>query len=252
MPEEVTHEPLEVILCNFFNFDNGGNFVGAEREIREALQKWDQKRIQDELSQYDITWKFNPPLAPWMGGAMESMVKLTKKALRSVIRDRIFTEESLHTFILEVESTINSRPLTPLSDDINDFEALTPNHFLLGRASPNLPIIYSPQHNNLKSKWKQVQSTLNEFWKRWAKEYLPTINERAKWRHPIRNVQEGDLVVISEKDIQRYKWPLARVISVITSDDGITRVAKVKTSDGSIYTRPTGSLGLLEKGTASD
>ncbi|XP_066911613.1 uncharacterized protein [Clytia hemisphaerica] len=34
--------------------DNGTNFVGAEREIREALAKWDQKRIQDELSQYDI------------------------------------------------------------------------------------------------------------------------------------------------------------------------------------------------------
>lgn len=117
----------------------------------------------------------------------------------------------------------------------------------MGRASPNQPILLNTEQTNcLKSKWKQVQSTLGQFWERWTKEYLPTINERAKWRHPTRNVQEGDLVVISERDTPRYKWPLARVIAVIVSDDGITRVAKVKTPDGTIYTRPTGSLGLLE------
>ena len=29
----------------------------------------------------------------------------------------------------------------PVSDDLNNFKALTPNHFLLGRASPNHPIV---------------------------------------------------------------------------------------------------------------
>ena len=27
-------------------------------------------------------WKFNPPLAPWMGGAMEFVVKIKKKIVK--------------------------------------------------------------------------------------------------------------------------------------------------------------------------
>ena len=57
-------------------------------------------------------WKFNPPSAPWMGGVMESMVKITKKLLRSIVRD-----EALSIFLTEVEGIINSRPLTIASND---------------------------------------------------------------------------------------------------------------------------------------
>ena len=41
----------------------------------------------------------------------------------------------MYTILLEIEETINSRPITPVSDDINDFQPLTPNHFLIGRLS---------------------------------------------------------------------------------------------------------------------
>ena len=224
--------------------DNGTNFVGAERELREALQKLDQLRITNELSANSIEWKFNPPIAPWMGGAMESMVKLTKRALRSTMKDRMFTEESLHTLLLEVEATLNSRPLTSVSDDLNDFEALTPNHFLLGRASPNHPIV--TEDSCLRRKWRQVQTSLNLFWSRWIKEYLPSLNERTKWRQDTRNMRSGDLVVIKDSSMLRHKWPLGRVVDVIPSSDGRTRVAVVKRSDGSTLTRAVGRLGLLE------
>ena len=46
-----------------------------------------------------------------MGDCMEVMVKVTKKALKLTVKDRLFTEEALSTFLLEVESIINSRPL---------------------------------------------------------------------------------------------------------------------------------------------
>ena len=68
---------------------------------------------------------------------MEAMVKLTKKALKAIVKDRLFTEEPLSTFLTEVESIINSRPLTPASDDIDDLEPITPNHLLLDIPSPN-------------------------------------------------------------------------------------------------------------------
>ena len=70
-----------------------------------------------------------------MGGAWESIVKLTKKALRIVTHDRPIYKDSLSTFITEIESVLNSRPSTSVIDDPNDYNVLTPNHFTLGRQS---------------------------------------------------------------------------------------------------------------------
>ena len=60
-----------------------------------------------------------------MGGAIESIVKLTKRAIKVTINDHVLTEETLVNLLAEIESIINSRPLTPLSNDPNDLEALT-------------------------------------------------------------------------------------------------------------------------------
>ena len=57
--------------------------------------------------------------------------------LKAVVKDRLLHEDTLHTLLLEIESIVNSRPLTSVSDNINDLEPLTPNHFLIGRSSPN-------------------------------------------------------------------------------------------------------------------
>ena len=56
-----------------------------------------------------------------MGGAWESIVKLTKEALRIATNDRPMYEDSLLIFITETESVLNSWPLTSVTDDPNDF-----------------------------------------------------------------------------------------------------------------------------------
>ena len=76
-------------------------------------------------------WKFNPLSALWTAVAREAMVKKTKKELKSVVRDQVFAVEALSAFLTEVESIINSRPLTAASDDINDLELITPYHLLI-------------------------------------------------------------------------------------------------------------------------
>lgn len=92
---------------------NGSNFVGAERELRKVLKTLDQSKIYNHLNNQSIQWKLIPPACPWMGGAREALVKITKKAVRAVTHYRIVYEESLVIFLTEVESTLNSRPLTP-------------------------------------------------------------------------------------------------------------------------------------------
>ena len=63
-----------------------------------------------------------------MNGAMKAIVKITKKHLNTITRNHLFNDETLCTYLTEIESIINGRPLTHLSDDINYFEVLPPNH----------------------------------------------------------------------------------------------------------------------------
>ena len=67
----------------------------------------------------------------------------TKEVLKSIIRDRIFTDESFSTFLTDVKRIINSHPLTAASDDINDLEPITLNHLLIVKSNPNYRLCIS-------------------------------------------------------------------------------------------------------------
>ncbi|XP_028317687.1 uncharacterized protein LOC114472566 [Gouania willdenowi] len=119
--------------------DNGTNFVGTERELREAVQAMDKAKIQSTLVTKGITWLFNPPAASHFGGIWERQIKTIRKVLNSVVKQQTIDEEGLHTLMCEVEAIINSRPITRVSDDPNDLEALSPNHLLLMKVKTPLP-----------------------------------------------------------------------------------------------------------------
>ena len=57
----------------------------------------------------------------------------------ATLREKNLDEEGLQTFFCECEAILNSRPITMPSNDINDLEALTPQHLLLLKTNPNLP-----------------------------------------------------------------------------------------------------------------
>ena len=151
------------------------------------------------------------------------------------------------TLLTEVESIVNSRPLTELSDDINDLEALTPNHFLLGKSTRSVPIgTYTDKDLCSKKRWKQVQTLADHYWKRFRKKYLPTITKRGKWRECERDIKVGDLVLLIEQNIPRGSWPLARVLRVYPGKDELVRVADIRTKS-TVLTRPITKLCLLEE-----
>ena len=67
--------------------------------------------------------------------------------------------EVLYTTLYEVESLLNSRLLTNISDDVSDYEFLAHNHFLIGELTPNfLPGIFTDKEINLRCKWRSVQA----------------------------------------------------------------------------------------------
>ena len=95
--------------------DNGTNFVGAERELRELVEALDADRITQETSKYhSIDWKFNPPYAPHFGGVFEVLIKSAKKAIKVILGDADVTNEELHTAICGTERLLNSRPITQI------------------------------------------------------------------------------------------------------------------------------------------
>ena len=68
------------------------------------------------------------------GGRYGIPSKDYQKCLKGALKDCIVTEETFHTYLMEIESIVNSGPLTPITNNPDDIESLTPNHFLVGRA----------------------------------------------------------------------------------------------------------------------
>ena len=122
-------------LRNIYS-DNGSR---AKRNLRKCLDGMDQAKISDTLSQDRIQWFFNPPSALHFGGVWERLVKSAKKALKIILNGQLLNDETLLLLMAEIESLLHSQLLTHVSIDPQDLEAITPNHFLIGRNSPNVP-----------------------------------------------------------------------------------------------------------------
>ncbi|XP_055605705.1 uncharacterized protein LOC129753880 [Uranotaenia lowii] len=110
------------------------------KHLLEKLHSQDYHReIVGKCAEQGIQWHFNPPAAPHFGGLWEAAVKSSKRHLLKVIRENAASYEDLNTLFIKIEVCIYSRPLTPLSDDPNDFAPLAPGHFLVDRALLQLP-----------------------------------------------------------------------------------------------------------------
>ena len=228
--------------------DNGTNFVGAERELRELVEALDQDEILQKTCRYhQIDWKFNPPSAPHFGGVFDARIKSAKRALRAILRDADVTDEELQTAMCGAESLLNSRPITYVSSDPNDLIPLTPNHFIVGQLGGQ----FAPEASELeqvfnpRKRWHRIQQLIGDFWRRWRRELLPTLNVRKKWFKPHRNFEQGDVVVLAEPKANRREWILGRITQTYPGADGLVRVAKVRVGDAE-YLRPIHRLCPLE------
>ena len=104
--------------------------MGAERSLKEELQRFDRHYIQDHLRQRNIVWHFKPPIPSHMGGAWERLIRSCLRVLTALLSEQTLSDEGLLTLIVEVEAILNSRPLTPIALDPSSDGPLTPNHLL--------------------------------------------------------------------------------------------------------------------------
>ncbi|XP_063967618.1 uncharacterized protein LOC129271341 [Lytechinus pictus] len=228
--------------------DNGTNFKGGHKELKESLAALNDSKVGNLLTQKGIEWRFNPPLASHMGGVWERVIRSVRKILGGLLHQQVMSDEALVTLMTEVEAILNARPLTPLSMDPKDEEPLTPNHLLLLRNNPSLPPgIFTKDESYGRRRWRHVQFIADQFWKRWVKEYLPLLQPRQKWTREKRNFEQDDLVLVADDNAPRGQWPLGKIVATYPDKQG--RVRQVEVRIGSKYfRRPISKLCLLEEG----
>ena len=136
--------------------------------------------------------------------------------------------------MIEVEGTLNSRPLTYTYEKLDE-DVLTPSHLIHGRRLKSLPDenIEEAVENetNCSKRFRHMTFRLVHFWNRWRKEYLPDLREFHKAKSSSENrkpVEVGDVVIVFEENKKRAQWKTAVVERLIKGKDEIIRGAEVR------------------------
>jgi len=174
--------------------------------------------------QHGVTWKFNVPCAPWWGGFFDSMVRSVKPCLTKTFGTARVDYEEFETTLVEVEGILNSRPLTYVTEDIE--EPLTPSSLCIGSRllSPTRnPQVVSAQGNSatLSRRQRYLDTVLKHFWNRWRKEDLTELREhhRGKKTPQTRVIKKGDVVCVHEEFTPLQSWKISLVQDLITGRD---------------------------------
>ena len=233
---------------NFYS-DNGTNLKGADAEMKREMERI-RKEMDNGLMEKGIEWTFIPPHAAHYGGTWERIVGLFKRHIKALETGEALNIDVFTTVITEIEAILNRRPLTAISTDSRDCEALTPAHILypatFAHSSTSLTAYSSPTAAEaLRSAWKKAQARVNSFWKKWSQEYVVMLHDRKKWEKTSKDLSVGDLVLIVDDQLARHAWKLGRIVD-IEGDATHIRKAMVKRADGKLLHRDRTKLVHLE------
>ena len=133
---------------------------------------------------------------------------------------------------------MNSRPLTPLTDDPADLSVLTPATLLIRRPTflitePNVVQENVPPLQ----RWKRTTQLMQRIWERWSQDYLQQLQKRVKWKSRQPSLRVEDLVLIRQELTSPSRRLLARIINVHVGQDNLVHVATVRTATTTL-TRP--------------
>ncbi|XP_076036934.1 uncharacterized protein LOC143022552 [Oratosquilla oratoria] len=232
--------------------DRGTNFVGAVKALNLLAITDEGGDVNSFLSSQGCTWLFNPPHASHMGGAWERMVGIVRNIMNVILTNhhpKALTHEVLVTFFAEVCKIVNSRPLVPVSSDPSSPFILSPSILLTQKT--DIPVTL-PEEIDIKavykSQWKHVHHLAEEFWKRWKKEYLSSLQPRRKWVNSSPNVKVDDVVLVKNQECPQGQWPLGIVNKVFPGKDDLVRKVQVRVvvnNKAHEYVRPISELVLL-------
>ena len=266
--------------------DCGSNFKGAHDELKSIMKIVDKKQLErlgisavlegnTVLAQefnaidktkvaavmsrrnIDIKWNFNSPGASNQGGAWERLIKDTKRIKAALImkgfegvpalRHRKPSDFELGTILCEVESILNSRPMTKISTNPDDWGTLTPQAILTGCLDIMSPVDVFNKADQYRANWRYTQVVAVQFWERWLTLYLPWLQVRSKWRSKKPNLKVGDVVMLLDVETEgRMTYPKARIIETFPDQFENVRNVRVQLADGRRFKRALNKIVPLE------
>lgn len=218
--------------CSKIFSDNGTCFDGCDHQL-QAIVRQHNATAEEHCRVRSIQWTFTTPRAPHAGGVYEIAIKLVKHHVKRVIGESLFTFEEFQTILCKIEAVLNSRPLTPLTNNPNDLAVLTPGHFLIGR-----PLCSIPQRKFLNAqltlikRWDRVQQAQQSFWALWYRDYLHDKQIRPQDFRDEKKVDIGSLVLINDSNLPPLKWLVGRIIRIFPGKDGVVRAVRLHTAHG--------------------
>ena len=136
----------------------------------------------------------------------------------------------LQTYVSNATRIVNDRPLTSLSDDPLDYNAISPASILTPSLDPALPIGHPHSTDHLRRDFWYNMALAQRFWERWIKFYLPQLQHRKKWLKIVDNIKVGQLVLVAGPGDFNTRGRISRVLSQIRKGKAIVRRAIVKVS----------------------
>ena len=190
-----------------------------------------------------------------MGGIWEHQIRSARAILNSLlqIHGHSLDEESLQTLMTET-AIVNSWLLTV--ETINDGQSpmqISLNNILTMKTKMVMPPpgVFQKPDLYCRSRWRRIQHLSNEFWSRWRKEFIQTLQERQKWVKMSRNFCIGDIVLLKTDLTTRNHWSMCKVVGKNSDDKRVVRSVKLllgnsgNKDDKYILERPITKIVLL-------
>lgn len=217
--------------------DCGTNFKATDKELQRFASMFPR-----------ITWTFNTPGSPHMGGAWERMVQTVDRCFTEVVGNRVLMDEVLRCALIEAEWCVNSHPLTHVGLEDDDEPALTPHDFLHGafqQRSLNDIVMDQNEGQFLRKSWRMAQQIADHFCRRFQREVIPILNLPTKWYERAEPLAVGDVVMVAD-DQQRGAWRKGIVVEAIKGkkDDQVRQV-QIKTAKG-MMARPVVKVAKVD------
>ncbi|UYV71983.1 hypothetical protein LAZ67_9001435, partial [Cordylochernes scorpioides] len=157
-----------------------------------------------------IQWRFNPPFAAWWGGWWERLIRSMKNFLKRTLGKATLRKEQLVKMLEGVQSIMNGRPLTYISEEMEDPQPLTPAMFLRHKGNIKFPEGDLTEKDRLQFSYAWRKSLERELKNRFRSEYLSHLINKNKGKNS-HNLRIGDIVVIGSDLRKRTEWPLGRI-----------------------------------------
>ena len=89
------------------------------------------------------------------------------------------------------------------------------------------PRVFQKPDLYFRRRWRRIQHFNNEFWSRWRKKFIQTLQERQKWVKMSRSFCIGDIVLLKTDLMTWNHSPMCKVIGANSDGKGVVQSVKL-------------------------